>query len=195
MKQNKEIFEKYADKLLSAMKREGLMNKEVAEIFGVPAYYMTDTRKHPERIVMPFMERIRTWAISGKPLRGYKLPDGPDLEAAEINQQEADRERAEMKFRSKLAVKGLLKAHGKEVAEAVAESVNTEEPTKREVATKMRKAYTRAQKPETTEEVTKVVTKGSKVDLSEINFRSGVKLVIEIYEDGFILKTKIPVKS
>lgn len=195
MKQNKEIFEKYADKLLSAMKREGLMNKEVAEIFGVPAYYMTDTRKHPERIVMPFMERIRTWAISGKPLRGYKLPDGPDLEAAEINQQEADRERAEMKFRSKLAVKGLLRAHGKEVAEAVAESVNTEEPTKREVATKMRKAYTRAQKPETTEEVTKVVTKGSKVDLSEINFRSGVKLVIEIYEDGFILKTKIPVKS
>lgn len=195
MKQNKEIFEKYADKLLSAMKREGLMNKEVAEIFGVPAYYMTDTRKHPERIVMPFMERIRTWAISGKPLRGYKLPDGPDLEAAEINQQEADRERAEMKFRSKLAVKGLLRAHGKEVAEAVAESVNTEEPTKREVATKMRKAYARAQKPETTEEVTKVVTKGSKVDLSEINFRSGVKLVIEIYEDGFILKTKIPVKS
>ena len=201
MKQNKEIFEKYADKLLSAMRREALMNKEVAEIFGVPASYMSDMRKHPEKVAVPFMEKIRTWAISDKPLKDYKLPVAPDTDAAAINQQEADTiPTAELttksrKYLSKLAVKGLLKEHSKEVAEAVAESVNTEEPTKQEIATKVRKAYTRAHKPETTEEVTKVETKGGKVDLSEINFRSGVKLEIEIYEDGFILKTKMPVKS
>lgn len=194
---NKELYEKYADKLLEAMKAEKLMNKEVAGIFHVPPSYMSDMRKHPEKVSGLFMEKIRTWSISGKPLREYKLPTSPDTEAAEINQQQADeaREKAEMKFRSKLAVKGLVKKHSKEVAEAVAESVNTEGPTKQEIATKVRKAYTRAHKPETTEEVTKVETKGGKVDLSEINFRSGVKLVIEIYEDGFILKTKMPVKS
>ena len=191
MKQNKEIFEKYADKLLTAMKAEKLMNKEVAEIFGVPAYYMTDTRKHPERIVMPFMEKIRTWAISGKPLRGYKLPEAPDLEAAEINQQEADRERAEMKFRSKLAVKGLLRDHDKEVAEAVAESVNTEEfagdiqmsvtpvdsygePTstdKVEVAAQTRKIYEAVQ-PDS--EMKIVAYKNGKVDVSRLDARTGL---------------------
>ena len=192
MKQNKEIFEKYADKLLTAMKAEKLMNKEVAGIFHVPPSYMTNMSKRPEKVPVRFMEMIREWAISGKPLKDYQPPAVSEVQPVE---QEATRDRAEMKFRSKLAVKGLLKEHSKEVAEAVAESVNTEEPTKQEIATKVRKAYTRAHKPETTEEVTKVETKGGKVDLSEINFRSGVKLVIEIYEDGFILKTKIPVKS
>jgi hypothetical protein len=65
----KELYEKYADKLLAAMKVEKLMNKEVAEIFDVPASYMSDMRKHPEKVTEPFMEKIRTWAISGKPLR------------------------------------------------------------------------------------------------------------------------------
>jgi len=209
MKQNKEIFEKYADKLLTAMKAEKLMNKEVAEIFGVPAYYMTDTRKHPERIVMPFMEKIRTWAISGKPLRGYKLPDGPDLEAAEINQQEADRERTEMKFRSKLAVKGLLKAHGKEVTEAVAESVNTEEfmgdvhmsitpvdsygePTstdKVDVAAQTRKIYEAVQ-PQN--EIVITAHKNGKVDVSRLDPRTGMLVSayeMEIEPDGALKLT------
>lgn len=103
----KELYEKYADKLLSAMKREGLMNKEVAEIFGVPASYMSDMRKHPEKVSGLFMEKIRTWSISGKPLREYKLPTSPDTEVAEINQQQANeaREKAEMKFRSKLPLR------------------------------------------------------------------------------------------
>lgn len=207
MKQNKEIFEKYADKLLSAMKREALMNKEVAEIFGVPASYMTDMRKHPEKVAVPFMEKIRTWAISDKPLRGYKPPEAPDLEAADLNQQEADRERAEMKFRSKLAVKGLLKAHGKEVAEAVAESVNTEEgdiqmsvtpvdsygePTstdKVDVAARTRKIYEAVQ-PEN--EIVITAHKNGKVDVSRLDPRTGMLVSayeMEIEPDGALKLT------
>jgi hypothetical protein len=203
MEQNEITKERYALKLLNAMEDADMTNSETAERFNFSVTYLSHIKRKENFHHVPpkAWARIRDYYYSGTPLKEYRWKESevsaeaPDLEAAEINQQEADRERAETKLRSKLAVKGLLRAHGKEVAEAVAESVNTEEPTKREVATKMRKAYTRAQKPETTEEVTKVVTKGSKVDLSEINFRSGVKLVIEIYEDGFILKTKIPVKS
>lgn len=119
----KELFEKYADKLLSAMKREGLMNKEVAEIFHVFPSYMTNMSKRPEKVPVRFMEMIREWAISGKPLKDYQPPAVSEVQPVE---PEATRDRAEMKFRSKLAVKGLLKEHSKEVAEAVAESVNTE---------------------------------------------------------------------
>ena len=195
----KELFEKYADKLLSAMKREGLMNKEVAEIFGVPASYMTDMRKHPEKVAVPFMEKIRTWAISDKPLRGYKPPEAPDLEAADLNQQEADRERAEMKFRSKLAVKGLLKAHGKEVAEAVAESVNTEETpatpfgevstTREEIAAELRREFER-QQPQN--EIVITAHKNGKVDVSRLDPRTGMLVSayeMEIEPDGALKLT------
>lgn len=197
----KELFEKYADKLLSAMKREGLMNKEVAEIFGVPASYMTDMRKHPEKVVVPFMEKIRTWAISDKPLRGYKPPEGPDVVSAEINQQEADEARntAEMKFRSKLAVKGLLKAHGKDVAEAVAESVNTEETpatpfgevstTREEIAAELRREFER-QQPQN--EIVITAHKNGKVDVSRLDPRTGMLVSayeMEIEPDGALKLT------
>lgn len=189
----KELYEKYADKLLAAMRIEKLMNKEVAEIFDVPASYLSNLPKHPEKLSQPFVEKIRTWSISGKPLREYKLPETPDTEAAAINQQEADEARntAEMKFRSRLAVKGLLKAHGKDVAEAVAESVNTEEfagdvqmsvtpvdsygePTstdKGEIATQTRKIYEAVQ-PDS--EMKIVAHKNGKVDVSRLDARTGL---------------------
>ena len=181
----KELYEKYADKLLEAMKAEKLMNKEVAEIFGVPASYMSDMRKHPEKVSGLFMEKIRTWSISGKPLREYKLPTSPDTEAAEINQQQADeaREKAEMKFRSKLAVKGLVKKHAAETAAAIAEGINTEEPTKEDVAVEIREQYERVQ-PKT--EMKIVAHKDGKVDVSRLDPRTGQIAAVEmqIMDDG-----------
>lgn len=182
---NKELYEKYADKLLEAMKAEKLMNKEVAEIFSVPASYMSDMRKHPERVSGLFMEKIRTWSISGKPLREYKLPTSPDTEAAEINQRQADeaREKAEMKFRSKLAVKGLVKKHHAETAAAIAEGINTEEPTKEDVAVEIREQYERVQ-PKT--EMKIVAHKDGKVDVSRLDPRTGQIAAVEmqIMDDG-----------
>jgi len=182
---NKELYEKYADKLLEAMKAEKLMNKEVAEIFGVPASYMSDMRKHPEKVSGLFMEKIRTWSISGKPLKDYRLPVAPDTEAAEINQQQADeaREKAEMKFRSKLAVKGLLREHREETAAAIAEGINTEEPTKEDVAVEIREQYERVQ-PKT--EMKIVAHKDGKVDVSRLDPRTGQIAAVEmqIMDDG-----------
>ena len=180
---NKEIFEKYADKLLSAMKREGLLNREVAEIFDVPPSYMTNMNKHPEKASEPFMEKVRTWAISEKPLRGYKLPAGPDIEAAEINQQEADRDTAEMKFRSKLAVKGLRQEHEGELAAAVAESLNSEDPvsiTRPELAAAIRKEYEQVQPQD---EIKIVAHKNGKVDVSKLDPRTGALAAAELFFD------------
>jgi hypothetical protein len=185
MKQNKEIFEKYADKLLTAMKAEKLMNKEVAEIFDVPASYMSGMGRHPENVSGLFMEKIRTWSISGKPLREYKLPTSPDTEVAEINQQQADeaREKAEMKFRSKLAVKALAREHHAETAAAIAEGINTEEPTKEDVAVEIREQYERVQ-PKT--EMKIVAHKDGKVDVSRLDPRTGQIAAVEmqIMDDG-----------
>jgi hypothetical protein len=187
---NKELYEKYADKLLEAMKAEKLMNKEVAEIFGVPASYMSDMRKHPEKVSGLFMEKIRTWSISGKPLREYKLPTSPDTEAAEINQQQADeaREKAEMKFRSKLAVKALAREHHAETAAAIAQSVDTESPNvsstaRQEIAAALRKEYDR-QNPET--EMKIVAHKDGKVDVSRLDPRTGqvAAYELQIMDDG-----------
>jgi len=204
MRQNKEIFDKYADKLLSAMKREGLMNKEVAEIFHVFPSYMSNMTKHPEKVPERFMEMIRTWAISDKPLRGYQPEDVPDLEAAEMNQQEANeaRDTAEMKFRSKLAVKGLLKNHKEDIAAAVAESVNTEEPTgdiqmsvipvdsygeptaREQIAAALRKEFERQTKEPQPQEVTvSVICKNDKVDVSRLDSRTGVIASAELFFD------------
>ena len=185
----KELFEKYADKLLSAMKREGLMNKEVAEIFGVPASYMSDMGKHPEKVSGPFMEKIRTWSLSGKPLRDYKLPEAPDVDAAAINQQKIDD--AQRKFDSKMAVKRLVKEHRAEIAAAVAESVDTESTdnvsttadVRQEIAAALRKEYER-QHPEI--EMKIVAHKDGKVDVSRLDPRTGQIAAVEmqIMDDG-----------
>ncbi|HRC82062.1 MAG TPA: hypothetical protein PLF27_11835 [Sedimentibacter sp.] len=183
---NKELYEKYADKLLEAMKAENLMNKEVAEIFDVPASYMSDMRKHPEKVTEPFMEKIRTWAISGKPLREYKLPEAPDVDAAAITQQKLDD--AERKFRSKLAVKKLVKEHAAETAAAIAQSVDTESPNVsttawQEIAAAIRKEYEAVQPQD---EIKVVAHKDGKVDVSRLDPRTGqvAAYELQIMDDG-----------
>lgn len=200
---DKKLYEKYADKLLEAMKAEKLMNKEVAEIFSVPASYMSDMRKHPEKVTDPFMEKIRAWSISGKPLREYKLPQAPDTEAAAINQQEVNKATIEtsafaasMKRESREATKQLVKEHKAAEAaevrealhEAIQESVNTEEPlTKDDLKTLIRNS---AVKEPTKEEQAKTFRyryeQVHKVDPSKLDKRTGVlaSAEIQILPDG-----------
>lgn len=191
MKQNKEIFEKYADKLLTAMKAEKLMNKEVAEIFDVPASYMCNLPKHPEKLSQSFVEKIRTWSISGKPLREYKLPKAPDTDAAAITQQKLDD--AQRKFDSKMAVKRLAMEHIAETAAAIAEGINTEEPTKEDVAADIREQYERVQ-PKT--EMKIVAHKDGKVDVSRLDPRTGQAVAAELeFDDDGTFKVTYRFKS
>lgn len=183
----KELFEKYADKLLSAMKREGLMNKEVAGIFHVPPSYMTNMSKRPEKVPVRFIEMIREWAISGKPLKDYQPPAVSEVQPVE---PEADRDRAEMKFRSKLAVKGLLREHREETAAAIEQSIDTEGPNvsstadvRQEIAAAIRKEYEAVQ-PDT--KITVVARKDGKVDVSKLDPRTGqvAAYELQIMDDG-----------
>lgn len=188
---NKELYEKYADKLLSAMKREGLMNKEVAAIFNVPASYMSGMGKHPENVPGPFMEKIRTWSLSGKSLRDYKLPEDPDTDAAAITQQKLDD--AQRKFDSKMAVKRLAMEHIAETAAAIAEGINTEEPTKEDVAADIREQYERVQ-PKT--EMKIVAHKDGKVDVSRLDPRTGQAVAAELeFDDDGTFKVTYRFKS
>jgi hypothetical protein len=190
MRQNKEIFEKYADKLLSAMKREGLMNKDVAEIFAVPASYMSNLIKRPEKTPMPFMEKVRTWDLSGKLLRGYKPPESTEPEPVTKTQEQkvAELYTAIRKKRSKLAVKQLVKEHDaaeaaeikEEIAAAIAESVSTEEPTREEIAADIRQQYENVQPQEVT---VSVICKNDKVDVSRLDSRTGVIASAELFFD------------
>jgi hypothetical protein len=190
MRQNKEIFEKYADKLLSAMKREGLMNKDVAEIFAVPASYMSNLIKRPEKTPMPFMEKVRTWDLSGKLLRGYKPPESTEPEPVTKTQEQkvAELYTAIRKKRSTLAVKQLVKEHDaaeaaeikEEIAAAIAESVSTEEPTREEIAADIRQQYENVQPQEVT---VSVICKNDKVDVSRLDSRTGVIASAELFFD------------
>lgn len=53
MEINEITQERIADKLLSAMKREGLMSKEVAVIFDVPASYMSSLVRNRDNVPQP----------------------------------------------------------------------------------------------------------------------------------------------
>ena len=88
-------FERYADILQTAMRVEKIMNKEVAEIFDVPASYMSTLNKTPEKTPAPFMDKIRAWHVTGKLLREYKLPTPAELlEAVPQEVKEAAKEQA-----------------------------------------------------------------------------------------------------
>lgn len=197
MEQNKITFERHADRLQQAMKEEKLMNKEVAEIFDVPASYMSTINKHPEKTPLQFMEKIRTWNLSGRPLRGYKLPEPSNPEPVEKTKEQADSEiyAGIRKRRSKLAVKQLVKEHQAEMAAAVAETINTEGPSKEDIAADLRQQYEQAQgtateqpdpEPAPKGKTVTVTCKEGKVDMSKLDIRTGVIAAIEIQimEDG-----------
>ena len=68
--------DRIADAVLSAMKREELMNKEVAEIINISPVDMSNLKRHTEKVTQPVWTKLRNWMISGLPLREYK-PKAP----------------------------------------------------------------------------------------------------------------------
>jgi len=149
----------------------------------------------PEGTWVPATERQREifkammteWAISGKPLKDYQPPAVSEVQPVE---PEADRDRAEMKFRSKLAVKGLLREHREETAAAIEQSIDTEGPNvsstadvRQEIAAAIRKEYEAVQ-PDT--KITVVARKDGKVDVSKLDPRTGqvAAYELQIMDDG-----------
>jgi len=86
---NEVTQERIADAVLSAMKREALVNKEVAEIIDISPVYMSNLRRRPENVSQPTWNKLRNWMISGLPLRDYKPKPPADLAPAPQNGEQA----------------------------------------------------------------------------------------------------------
>ena len=85
MKEINEITqERIADAVLSAMKWEGLMNREVAEILNVTPADMSYIKRHKKKVSQPVWAKLRAWMISGVPLREYK-PSAEPIPAPQDN--------------------------------------------------------------------------------------------------------------
>ena len=109
-----------ADKLLSAMKREGLMSKEVAVMFDIPASYMSSLIRNKDNVPQPAWAKFRDWMISEKPLREWKLPEPAEQPTDKINQE------LEPKVK-KATIRKEAKKHKEKLAAAIAESITTED--------------------------------------------------------------------
>jgi len=114
--------ERITDAVLSAMKREGLMNKEVAEIIGISAVDMSTLRRRPENVSHPTWAKLRNWMISGTPLREYKPKPPADFTPATQMDEQAVSGTTEPPTTEKPAER----KKKDEIAERVRESYNME---------------------------------------------------------------------
>ena len=122
MEINEITQERIAEKLLSAMKREGLMSKEVAKIFDVPASYMSSLIRNRDVVPQTAWEKFRDWEISGKPLRDYKMSrDEKQQSIDDFVTQDVE------PIVKKAKVKKEMKNHKKELAEVISRAITTED--------------------------------------------------------------------
>lgn len=122
MEINEITQERIAEKLLAAMKREGLMSKEVAVIFDVPPSYMSSLLRNRDNVTQPAWVKFRDWEISGKPLREWKV-------SREEKQQSIDDFVAHSAepIVKKATVRKEAKKHKKEMAEVISRAITTED--------------------------------------------------------------------
>ena len=122
MEINEITQERIAEKLLSAMKREGLMSKEVAKIFDVPPSYMSSLVRNRDNVPQPAWVKFRDWEISGKPLREWKcLPSG------DIKMTVTPVDTYGEPIVRKAKVRKEAKKHKKEMAEVISRAITTED--------------------------------------------------------------------
>lgn len=81
---NEVTQERIADAVLSAMKREALMNKEVAEIIGISPMDMSNIKRHTEHVSQPTWVKLHDWLVTGLPLRDYKPKPPADFIPAPV---------------------------------------------------------------------------------------------------------------
>ena len=136
MKINEITQERIADKLLSAMKREGLMSKEVAVIFDIPVSYMSRLIRNRDNVPQSAWVKFQNWILSEKSLRDYYKMTRE--EKADFVTQESE------PIVKKATIRKEVKKHKEKLAAAIAESITTEDgKTKIDVAELNQKTGTR----------------------------------------------------
>lgn len=177
MEINKYTKERLAFKLLKAMNDEHLMNKEVAEIIETDAAsmsYMKRVENH-DKISQRVWKNIHDWDDSGKPLREYKSPLRKQAEEAEASDaekiiQEAGKVVDQLLELDPQAPALTSKEKKQKTAQRLRKEFEKSRPSKKE-------PEPTASKPE--DETIILSHEGKKVDLSEIDIRTGRRITIE----------------
>jgi len=201
MEMNENIQRRYADKILKAMTDEKLLTKNVAETLETDAASMSHLKnlKSPKdfkRISERVWENIRQWYYSGGLLAEFKLkadeskslmdlqPEQPELTVEEMAFVKTDGSKFEnvsgTPYPEKLKP-GRKPKIDKKPKDKEAKRLKA---IARGVIAQIRKGYESEHHPFTLKDGTKVEIKGGeKIDLSQIDIRTGTVITLEVYTD------------
>ena len=186
-KMNEITMEKVADLVFAAITKEGLMNKEAAEIFGFSPVYLSciGKKKSWHHLSKKAWEIMHDWSQLGIPPREYKSP----LKEAE----EADAIEAEKIIQQAVgAADKLLEIDRKEPAPDPKQK-------KKQTAERLRKEFDKSKPPkrepqppasQPKEETITISREGHKVDLSNIDIRTGALVSFEVFDNEILIKIR-----
>ena len=192
---NETTMEKVADLVFAAIAKEGLMNKGAAEIFGFSPVYLSCIvkKKSWHHVSKRAWEIMHDWSQLGIPLKEYKSPLR-EAEAAEDGEAEKIVQEAVQ------AADQLLEIDRQDPAQT---PTPTREEKKKEKADRLRKHYERSRppkkepkseapqsKPKAAEETITISRDGHKVDLSNIDIRTGALVSFEVFDNEILIKIR-----
>jgi len=193
MKMNEITMEKVAEQVLAAITKEGLMNKEAAEIFGFSPVYLSciGKKKSWHHLSKKAWEIMHDWSQQGVTIREYKSPL-KEAEEAEANEAEKIIQQAVG------AADKLLEIDAQ--AQTLAPS-STPKEKKKEKAERLRKHYERSRPPKKEpkseasqskpeQETITISREGHKVDLSNIDIRTGALVSFEVLDNEILIKIR-----
>lgn len=175
--------------VLKALKNEGLMNREAAEIFGINPTYLSMISKSSyfHKVPRKAWEVMHDWMNTGKPLKEFKSPLKKEEETAETHQ--AQQGLPQMREASPLPNMEDRTLKSEKLLEIDLQApVLTSKEKKQKTAQRLRKEFEKnkpskkeAEPPALKAEDETIILshEGKKVDLSEIDIRTGRRITIE----------------
>ena len=190
MEINEITQERLAEKFKSALKREGLLYKDVAPKFYTSASTLGDMMSGRAPGELQEWSMVRDWDISGKSLRDYKVP-------------------LEYKYGFMcMAIEMITKLHKRESSEPIVKSISNVNAEKNMAALdamidhmidlqkKSKKLAIKKHKKELAAAIAKSITTEdgkTTIDVAELNQRTGTRVTVDILEGGYIITvTNLP---
>ena len=188
MEMNTITQERVAGRVLAALKEEGLMNKEAADIFGFSPTYLSSIGKTTgyHHVPMKAWTVMHDWDITGKPLREFKSPLKKEVEAEEPALQPQQTAPAPAPApvkpptpdqKKKQQKKMLTAAHLRSKFEAAQPKPKPEpkpEPARHQPG----------------EETITIPRQSEKVDLGQIDMRTGALVTFEVFYNEIVIKIR-----
>lgn len=158
------------------MKREALMGKDAARIFGFDASYLSAMKRRPGDVPHSAWAKMRAWMITGGPLKEYKKPEQAPEPIPGVEPAPADNVTTTAAPLPQEKKRGISKELREKFEQAKQNEKSAGEPTAPEDVI--------------------IRGKNGKIDLSDLDIRTGTvaRFVIEIGEDGSFQLSYTPKK-